>query len=114
MSNVKTHHPILTTSITAAADLDSKHRFIGFDGDYCAAAARALGTLEVETDAGHQAPVNVLGIVLVEAGAAIDAGAAVEADADARAVTLDAGVSNGVAIDAAAAAGDIIRIVRGI
>lgn len=112
--SIKTHQPILTASITATADLDHKHRFVGFNGAYAAAGARAFGTLEVETDAGQQAPVNVLGIVLVEAGAAIAAGAAVQSDASGRAITLAAGIENGVTLDAAAAAGDIIRIVRGI
>lgn len=111
---IKTHQPILTTSITATADLEHKHRFVAMDGAYCAAGARALGTLEVETDAGQQAPVNVLGIVLVEAGAAVLADTPVESDATGRAITRDAGVQLGVTIDAATAAGDIIRIVRGI
>lgn len=114
MSTVKTYQPILTTSIAAAAALAHKHRFVGVDGAYCGAGDRALGTLEVETDAGQQAPVNVLGIVLVEAGAPIGAGEQVESDSDGRAVELDDGVANGVTLDAAGAAGDIIRLVRGI
>lgn len=110
---MKTQQPILTTSITAASDL-APNRFIGFDGDPCAAGAKAIGVAEMEAAAGEQATSNTLGIILVEAGGAIAAGAEVEADADARAVTIDTGVSNGYAIDAAVAAGDIIRIVRGI
>lgn len=110
---MKTHHPILTASITAAADL-AKHIFVGFDGDVCAAGARAFGVSEIAADAGEQASVNVLGIVLVTAGDAITAGAQVEADASGHALPLDAGVSNGVALDAATTAGDVIRIVRGI
>ena len=52
--------------------------------------------------------------MLVEAGGAIAAGAQVEAGADGKAVVLDAGASNGFALDAALADGDLIRIVRGI
>lgn len=59
-------------------------------------------------------PVDVLGICLVTAGAAIAAGAEVESNAGGQAITLAAGKSNGIALDAAAAVGDVIRIVRGI
>lgn len=111
---IKAHQPLLTLSITATADLAHKHRFVGLDGATCAAGARALGTLEVETDAGCQAPVNVLGVVLVEAGAPFASGAVVESDASGRAITRSAGVAAGVALDAALAAGDVVRIVRGI
>jgi hypothetical protein len=60
------------------------------------------------------APANVNGIILVEAGAAIPAGAEVQVDATGRAIPKAAGISNGYAWDAAVAAGDLIRIVRGI
>lgn len=110
---MKTHHPILTASITAAADL-AVHIFVGFDGGVCGAGARAFGATETAADAGEQASANVLGIVLVTAGAAVAAGAEVESDASGHAVTLAAGVSNGVALDAATTPGDVIRIVRGI
>lgn len=111
---MKTHQPILTTSITATADLAHPLRLIGLDGDYCGAGERALGTLAVATDAGQQAPVNVLGVVLVESGAAVAAGAVVESDASGRAITRTTGVPAGVSLDDAAAAGSIVRIVRGI
>ena len=109
-----THIPILTATITATVDLEHKHRFIGLDGAYCAAGKRAFGTLEAETDAGEQAPVNVLGIVLAEAGGAIAVDSVVESDADGRAVAGGAGIACGVALDAATGAGELIRILRGI
>lgn len=111
---MSTQQPVLTTSVIAAADLAQPHRFVGFDGAQAGLGSLALGVLEGDTDAGLAAPVNVLGIVLVEAGAAIPAGSAVQSDASGRAIVLDAGAKNGVALNAAAAAGDIIRIVRGI
>lgn len=110
---MKTHQPILIISITAAADL-AQRRFVGFDGDVCAAEAKALGVTEYAADAGNQATVNGNGIVLIEAAGAIAVGAQVESDANGKAVTLSAGASNGYALDAAAADGDVIRIARGI
>ena len=90
---MKTQQVILTTSVIAAAEL-TRRRFVGFNGNVCAAGVKALG--------------------VVEAGAAIAAGAEVQSDASGKAITKAAGVANGVAWDAAAAAGDVIRIVRGI
>lgn len=110
---MKTHQPILVMSITAAAAI-AQRRFIGLDGDLCGAGEKALGVTEYAVDAGEQASANVNGCILVEAGAAVLAGAEVESDADGLAITLSTGVSNGFALDAAAAAGDVIRIVRGI
>lgn len=108
---MKTAHILLTTSILAAAAL-TKFRFVTFAGGVPAAGARTLGVAETQADAGEQAPVNTHGILLVEAGAAIAVGAEVESDASGRAITRTTGVVAGVARDAAAAAGDVIRIVR--
>ena len=77
-----------------------------------AAAERALGVPTTDFSAGEQASVATHGEILVEAGAAIAAGAEVESDASGRAVTKTTGVAFGVARDAAAAAGDIIRVLR--
>ena len=110
---MKGQNVILTASILALAAL-TRQRFIALDGNPCAAGAKAFGVAEVSTDAGNMAPGNVLGVILVEAGGAIAAGAEVQSDANAKAVTKAAGVSNGYALDAATADGDVIRIVRGI
>jgi hypothetical protein len=109
----KTAQPILIASILAAAAL-ARLRFAGFDGNVAGAGAKALGVTEAATAQGEQAPVSTHGILLVTAGGVIAAGAEVEVGADGKAVTKAAGVSNGYALDAAAADGDIIRIVRGI
>ena len=109
---MKTQQVLLTTSLLAAAALSAR-RFAGFDGNPCAAGVKPLGVTELDTDAGNMAPVNVMGIVLVEAGAAVAQGAEVQADATSRAITKAAGVSAGTALDAATAAGEIIRILRG-
>jgi ribose 5-phosphate isomerase len=111
---MNTQQPILTTTVITTAALTAR-RFVGIGtGATCAAGVKALGVAEYDADAATPAPVNVLGILEVEAGAAVAVGASVESDATGRAITLAAGVANGIALDAATAAGDSIRIVRGI
>lgn len=110
---MKTQQILLTTSILALDDL-SRFRLVDFDGGVCAAGAKALGACEATTSAGEQAPVNMTGALLVEAGGPITVGAEVESDAAGRAVAKTTGVSNGWAMDAATAAGDVIRVARGI
>ncbi|MCG5047296.1 DUF2190 family protein [Pectobacterium brasiliense] len=109
-----TQQVILTTTVLATAAL-AQQRFVGADNAPCQAGAAALGVAEVDGAAGDAVPVNVLGIVAVEAGAAVERGQSVQSDKSARAVLLtDAGVSNGIALDAALAEGDVIRILRGV
>lgn len=110
---MKSQNVILTASVLAIADLSAR-RFVGFNGGVCAEGAKALGVTETDTEADNMAPANVLGVILVEAGAAVAAGAEVQADSQGRAITKAAGVANGIAWDAATAAGELIRIVRGI
>jgi len=81
--------PGVTVSLTAAVDL-AKHLFVGFDGNPCAAGAKALGVVDVETDAGDEAPVVVSGKTLVKLGAGVVAGAALASDATGKAVTATA------------------------
>lgn len=58
---------------------------------------------------------NVLGIIAVEAGAAVSRGVAVQSDAQARAVPQSGdGKPCGIALDEATAEGDVIRILRGV
>lgn len=110
---MKTQQPVLTTSVVALVDLPRYH-FAGLGGGLCAAGAKALGTVEANTEADGVAPVNVLGICLVTSGAAFAAGDQVESDVNGRAVKLNTGASNGYALDASTASGDVVRIVRGI
>lgn len=109
----RTAQPLLIATILAAAAL-TRLRFVGLTGDVAAAGAKALGVAEVDADQGEDASVSTHGILIVEAGAAIAAGAEIEVGANGKAITKAAGVSNGFALDAAAADGDKIRIVRGI
>lgn len=104
-----TYDAVAVTTAVASVGL-SKMLFVGFDGSHAGAGAKALGVSDVDTDAGEAAPVIYAGIVPVIAGGAVSAGGAVESDADGRAVAHSAGVINGYAIDAASAAGDVIRV----
>ncbi|EFN7273592.1 DUF2190 family protein [Escherichia coli] len=115
-----TQQVILTTTVTAGAAL-TQQRFVGADNAPCQAGAAVLGVAEVDAGAGDVTPVSVLGIMAVEAGAAITRGQAVQSDASACAVpqtaaTADtaAGISAGIALDDATAAGEVIRILRGV
>ncbi len=110
---MKTEQPLLITSVLATAALTAK-RFVTNAGAVPAAGAKVLGVANAGYDIGEQAGVGVIGIFLVEAGAAVAADANVQTDASGRAITLDAGVDCGRAMDAAGAAGQFIRVVRGI
>lgn len=113
MANEKLYKPILIDSVKVTVDV-AKQRFIGFDGKYCAAGAKAYGVSDVEIDAGQYAPVAISGILLVEAGGSIAAGADITSDANGKAVAAaEDDAVNGYALDGATA-GQIIRIVRGI
>lgn len=115
-----TQQVILTTTVTASAAL-TQQRFVGADNAPCQAGAVALGVAEVDAAAGDLTPVNVLGIVAVEVGAAVAKGQNVQSDANACAVPqvsaageTPAGISAGIALDEALAEGDVIRILRGV
>lgn len=110
---MKTEQPILTTSVLAAAALTAR-RFVTTAGAVPAAGAKVLGVTNADYASGEQAGVGVLGILLVEAGAAVSADDQVQSDANGCAITLAAGVDCGRALDAATAAGQFIRVARGI
>ena len=110
----KTFQPTLTTSVLATTAL-VKNRFAGLvSGNYCASGAKALGAIQANTDSGEMAPVDVLGIVLVESGDAINAGAEVQSGNNGVAIPKTSGLGNGYALDAASTPGDVIRVIRGI
>lgn len=108
---MKTEKILMAVTIAAAAALTAR-RFVDFTGNPAAAGERAMGVANMSYDSGEQAGVNTHGELLVEAGAAVAVGAQVESDSVGRAITLDTGVAFGTARDAAAAAGDIIRVLR--
>ena len=109
----KLYKPLLMDSIKSAVNID-KQRFIGFDGNYCAANAKALGVSDVEIEAGQFAPVAINGILLVKTAGAISNGAKVASNENGFAVAFTTGELNGYSLDESAGAGEIIRIARGI
>lgn len=108
---MKTEKILLTTSILAIAAL-ARMRFVSYAGGLPTAGGRTLGVAATNADIGEHAAVNTHGELLVESGGAIAVGAEVETDATGRAITRSTGVVCGVARDAAAAAGEFIRIIR--
>lgn len=77
----------LITSFLAPVDHSlNKYKFIGFNGQLCAANAKALGILNANSALGEQTPVAVSGIALVLSGGVITVGSAVASDAAGKAV----------------------------
>lgn len=107
---MKTALPILSDTVVATGTISQKH-FVGFDGALCAAGAKAAGVAYFDAEAGDALTIDVLGFLLVKAGAAVAIGAAIESDADGAAITHSAGAIVGYAKSAAAGAGDVIQIL---
>jgi hypothetical protein len=101
---------VLTLTIAATAAL-TKRRFVTGAGAVAAAAGRALGVARTDAAIGEQVAVDVLGTAIVEVGGAIAVDAQVEVDASGRAVTIAEGVAVGRALQASAAAGDLIEVL---
>lgn len=109
----KLYNPLSITTVKATTDINQQ-RFIGFDGSYCTAGAKALGVCDVDTEKGQKAPVATIGTLLVECGGTIAIGDSVASDSDGKAVKLTASaISNGYSRDEGEL-GDLIRIERGI
>lgn len=108
---MKTEKILMATTVLATGAL-SRFRFANFAGATAIAADAPLGVPNADYSAGEQAGISTHGEILVEAGAAVAVGVQVQSDASGRAITLAAGVAFGRARDAAAAAGDIIRVLR--
>lgn len=114
-------NPLLYKAFTAGGAV-APYRIVKFSGaeTVVQSAAAADAHVGVNSDltvaSGERIEVMTHGIANVEAGAAITIGALVTADAQGRAVAAApaSGVNNrviGVAMEAASAAGDIIRIL---
>lgn len=110
----RTYKPLLMDSIKVHSNI-KEQRFIGFDGNYCQAGAKALGVSDVDIQAEQYAPVALFGILLVKTGGAVAAGDKVTSDDNGKAVTVTGAEEiNGYALDAAAGNNEIIRIAKGI
>ncbi len=136
---MKTYNPVGIISITAAASI-VKNRFIGFNGNICAANAKAIGVSDANSDTGEQLPVVIGGIALIASGSAVSQGNALVSNASGKAipatafsVSVPSGATpvtsnlaqpdlveagsvlpqsvNGYALDAAAGADELIRVL---
>lgn len=101
----------LIGSIVAATAL-IKARFVSYADGVPAAGAACKGVSGDNVKAGESVSVKARGWIVVESGAAVAVGAEIETDNLGRAITRNAGVSLGRALDAATAAGQFIRIDR--
>lgn len=105
-----TFNPLYDLTLQATAVLPAK-RFVTWAGAVPAAAALCAGVANHAAAIGDSTSVAIHGVAVVEAGAAVAQYAAVETDNAGRAITLAAGIKLGRALDAAAQAGDSIRVL---
>jgi hypothetical protein len=101
--------PLYTDSVVVAGAAAVAGRFIKFDGTVPAAGDRCQGVARTAGAIGARVPVDELGVVLVEAGAAFALGASLQVDASGRAVTKAAGQQVAIAREAATAAGQLVE-----
>ena len=102
----------LLTLTVALSGTVTANRFVTPAGAQAGADANTLGVSRVSGVATDNAPVDVLGTAVVEAGAAIAAGASLKSDASGRAITwATSGAKVGIALEAAAAAGQLIEVL---
>ena len=103
--------PLLPLTIIATAALVAE-RFITFAGAVPAADAYVLGVVRQNAVSGDKVTVDVVGTVIVEAGAAITAGATLKVDASGRVITwATSGARVGLALQSAGASGQFIEIL---
>lgn len=98
-----------------AGEALTKHRFVDFEGKHTVD-VKCSGVSLFDVSSGDQATIQMSGIAVVESGGTITAGNHVSSDANGKAVALtidnvdDIPKNNGVALDAATAAGEFIRV----
>ena len=112
-----TTRPILTLTVEHKDTGQVFRRFVKSDGTRAATAGeKVLGVSRVRSvKSGDDLPVDVAGLVLVEAGAVIAIDASITTDDEGRAATAaGANVVVGKALAAAAAVGDTIPVLIGL
>lgn len=100
---------LLALSIAAAVAITAS-TFVTATGAVATAAGTAFGVARSDAAIGQLFPADVLGTAQVIASAAIAKGAFVEVAAAGKAVTRTTGIPVGIALEAAAAAGDVIEV----
>ena len=102
--------PLLTLSLLASAALTG-NRFTTLAGAVCGAAGAAAGVARSDAAAGAYVPVVLLGTATLEAGGVIAAGDYLQSDSLGRGVTATTGPALALALEAAAAAGQMIEVL---
>lgn len=100
---------VLVATATAQAPIVA-NRLIGFDGKQAKAGAAVYGVTPRDADEGDSVAVECIGIVLVEAGGAIEVGKKVASDGNGCAVAGDANAF-GYAVSATAEAGELVAVL---
>lgn len=108
--------PIFTITLRVATGQSATaDRFVtlGAGGvNRTAADANAIGVARTDAVAAEVLPVDVLGTVAVETGAAITLGQTVKADSQGRAIPwVTSGARLGVALESASAAGQFVEVL---
>jgi len=98
----------LPVKLTAAVN---QRTFVNLAGTTSVAGTYALGVAQTDGEIGDMVTVDVLGTSQVVAGGVIAVGAQVEVGANGKAITKASGVVVGRALEAAAAADDIIEVL---
>lgn len=102
---------LLTLTVTATGTITTA-RFVTPAAALAGADANTLGVARSAAVSGEALAVDVLGTAIVEAGAAVAANATVKSDSSGRAITwVTSGAKVGLALSAAAAAGDLIEVL---
>ncbi|MFZ1326222.1 MAG: capsid cement protein [Candidatus Contendobacter sp.] len=99
-------HSVLPWTCIATAPIAAR-RFVSALGTQATPASGAIGVSRTAAAEGEAVPVDLLGVIPVEAGAAVDIGASVAADADGRAIE---GAGLWLALSEATAAGETLLI----
>jgi hypothetical protein len=108
--------PGFSYPLPAAADYSaSQFRFVNVSAAgkavVAGAGGRVCGVRNNKPKADEATTIVQTGISIVEAGAAVTAGDSVQSDASGRAITLAAGIAQGIALETASAAGVFIAVL---
>lgn len=112
MSLQNATNPGQTITIKSAGAI-TKHRFVGYTNQLCAADAKARGVSgEFNNDNGTFTSVTISGVVEVETGGTFSVGAKITSGASGVAVVSDnaADAINGYAVTASTASGQLVLI----
>lgn len=110
-----TEQPILITSITATEDL-VKNTCVGFNGQKLIANQPCLGIVSADTAQGEECPVMVNGIAIVKTDDAVNQDNFVKSGNNSGVVSAGgtptfSNILIGIALDSAAGAGELIRVL---